>query len=140
MAEIKTKQHDGDVREFIHSFTDNVQKRADSFALIEMMEEVTGHPPKMWGPSIIGFGAYHYKSDRSAQEGDWPLLGFSPRKAAISLYVYSGGAAQDEMLTRLGKFKMGAACIYVKKLSDITTDVLHELMVSSLSFLRKKYG
>lgn len=94
----------------------------------------------MWGPSIIGFGAYHYKSDRSAQEGDWPLLGFSPRKAAISLYVYSGGAAQDEMLTRLGKFKMGAACIYVKKLSDINTDVLHELMVSSLSFLRKKYG
>jgi hypothetical protein len=140
MAEIKTKQHDGDVREFIFAFTDNAQKGADSLALLEMMEKVTGHPPKMWGPSIIGFGAYHYKSDRSAQEGDWPLLGFSPRKAAISLYVYSGGAAQDEMLTRLGKFKMGAACIYVKKLSDINTDVLHELMVSSLSFLRKKYG
>lgn len=139
MAEIKTKQTEADVFEFIRSFTDTEQKQQDAFELVKLMETHTGYPAKMWGPSIIGFGQYHYKSDRSRQEGDWPLVGFSPRKAAISLYVYSGGAVQDALLKDLGKFKMGKACIYVKKLSDINIEVLKKMMQSTIEFLQSKY-
>ena len=140
MAEIKTKQTDADVSEFINSFADTEQKRKDAFELLKLMEDFTGYEPKMWGPSIIGFGSYHYKSARSRQEGDWPLVGFSPRKAAISLYVYSGAAGQDELLKELGKFKMGKGCIYVKKLSDIDQDVLKKMMQSTIDFLQSEYG
>lgn len=140
MGEIKTKQTDADVHEFINTFANTEQKKKDSFEILKLMQDVSGFEPKMWGPSIIGFGKYHYKSDRSSQEGDWPLIGFSPRKAAISLYVYSGCAGQDDMLKELGKFKMGAACIYVNKLSDINVNVLKKLMVSSIDHLERKYG
>lgn len=140
MAEIKTKQTDVDVKDFINSFVDTEQKKSDSFELIKIMQDFTGYKPKMWGPSIIGFGKYHYKSDRSAQQGDWPLVGFSPRKAAISLYVYMGATGQDEMLKELGKFKMGKACIYVKKLSDINIETLKKLMKSSIDTLERRYG
>jgi len=139
MAEIKTKQTDVDVAEFIHTFTDNEQKRKDSFELIKLMQDVTGFEPKMWGPSIIGFGVYHYKSERSSQEGDWPLVGFSPRKAAISLYVFTGAKEHEHLLEGLGKFKMGKACIYVKKLSDINQDVLRKMITESIKFLRERY-
>ena len=90
MAEIKTKVTDASVTEFIESFANTDQKKNDSYELIRIMQEYTGFEPRMWGPSIIGFGVYHYKSDRSKQEGDWPLVGFSPRKAAISLYISMG--------------------------------------------------
>jgi hypothetical protein len=140
MAELKTKQHEGDVFEFIDSFADTEQKRADSFELVKLMQEVTGYPPKMWGPSIIGFGSYHYKSERSRQEGDWFLVGFSPRKAAISLYVYTGNPEQQHLLEALGKFTMGKACIYVKRLSDIDLDVLERLIRATISFLHDTYG
>jgi len=140
MAELKTKQHDGDVNEFIRSFADTEQKKNDSFELIKWLQEFTGYEPKMWGDSIIGFGSYHYKSQRSRQEGDWPLVGFSPRKAAISLYVYGGYPGQDEMLKGLGKFKMGKACIYVKKLSDIDREALKKLVQSTVAYLKEKYG
>jgi len=139
MSTIKTHQHNADVSEFVHSFANTPQKIQDSFELIALMEKVSGHPPKMWGPSIIGFGVYHYKSERSRQEGDWPMIGFSPRKAAISLYVYGGYPGQDEMLTKLGKYKMGKACIYVKKLADIDQAVLLELMESSIEYLKEIY-
>ena len=127
MAEIKTKQTDADVHEFINTFAD---------------QDFTDYEPKMWGPSIIGFGSYHYKSDRGRQEADWPLVGFSPRKAAISLYVYSGYLGclgQEEMLKDLGKFKMGKACIYAKKLSDINQDTLKEMIKSTINFLQSTY-
>src|SRR5574343_1581149 len=140
MAEIKTKVHNGDVVEFIHSFADTEKKIEDALQLLDFMRKVTGFEAKMWGPSIIGFGKYHYKSDRSKQEGDWPLVGFSPRKAAISLYVYSGCEGQDELLQQLGKYKMGKGCIYVKKLSDINLEALEGLVLSSISFLQEKYG
>lgn len=140
MAEIKTKQTDADVHEFIRTFADTERKQQDSFELLQLMRDFTGYAPKMWGPSIIGFGSYHYKSDRSRQEGDWPLVGFSPRKAAISLYVYSGCAGQDDLLKDLGKFKMGKACIYVKKLSDIDLEIVKKLMRSTIDHLEKKYG
>jgi hypothetical protein len=140
MAEIKTKQTGADVVEFINSFADTEQKKKDSFELLKLMQDFTGYEPKMWGPSIIGFGQYHYKSERSNQEGDWPLVGFSPRKSAISLYVYSGCSGQDDLLKELGKFKMGKSCIYVKKLSDINQEPLKKLIRTTMDFLRSKYN
>ncbi len=140
MAELKTKQHDGDVFEFIDNFADTKQKQEDSYELVKIMQEVTGQPPKMWGPSIIGFGSYHYKSDRSPKEGEWPLVGFSPRKAAISLYVYSGSPEQNHLLENLGKYTMGKSCIYVKKLTDIDLEVLKRIMRATIDFLEDKYG
>ncbi|MDP3398726.1 MAG: DUF1801 domain-containing protein [Bacteroidales bacterium] len=140
MAELKTKQTQEDVSEFINKFADSEQKRADSFEILKFMQTITGYEPQMWGDSIIGFGSYHYKSERSTQEGDWPLIGFSPRKAAISLYVYSGCAGQEALLSDLGKFKMGKSCIYIKKLSDINQDILKQIIKSTIDFLQEKWG
>ncbi|SMG48808.1 protein of unknown function (DU1801) [Marivirga sericea] len=140
MAELKTKQNDSNVQEFINSFANTEQKKQDSYEIVKLMQSVSGFEPKMWGESIIGFGQYHYKSNRSSQEGDWPLIGFSPRKTAISFYVYSGCAGQEELLKELGKFKMGTACIYVKKLSDINQEPLKKLMKSTIEYLQTKYA
>lgn len=140
MAELKTQQSNEDVIEFINNFANNEQKRKDSFELLKIMEDFTGYEPKMWGPTMIGFGMYHYKSDRSKQEGDWPLIGFSPRKAAISLYVYSGMPEHEHLLKDLGKYKMGKACIYVNKLSDINIEVLKKLMKETIDLLQERYG
>ncbi len=139
MAELKTKQTNADVIDFINTFADTEQKREDSFELLKLMSDLTGCEAKMWGPSIIGFGSYHYKSDRSRQEGDWPLVGFSPRKAAISLYVYTGNPQHEHLLEDLGKFKMGKACIYIKKLSDINQGELKILMKETIAYLESKY-
>jgi len=139
MAELKTKQNSASVSEFINSFADSEQKRKDSFELLKLMQDFTGYEPKMWGTSIIGFGSYHYKSEKSSQEGDWPLIGFSPRKAAISLYVYTGTKEHEYLLKGLGKFKMGKACIYIKKLSDIDQDALKKLMKGTIDYLQTKY-
>ena len=126
MAALKTQPTQIDVTEFIRTFADSEQKQKDSFELIEIMREITGCEPQMWGPSMIGFGKYHYKSERSRQEGDWPLVGFSPRKAAISLYVFSGMPEHEYLLENLGKFKKGAAC-------DCHTKVLTHSQVESIS-------
>jgi hypothetical protein len=139
MAELKTKQNEANVHEFINAFADTEQKRNDSFEILKLMQDVTGYEPKMWGNSIIGFGQYHYKSERSSQEGDWMLVGFSPRKAAISLYVYTGCSGQDDLLKDLGKFKMGKACIYIKKLSDINLEILKKLILSTIDYLQTKH-
>jgi hypothetical protein len=139
MAELKTKKTDADVTEFIRSFADSEQKRKDSLELVKLMQDFTGFEPKMWGPSIIGFGSYHYKSERSRQEGDWPLVGFSPRKAAISLYVYTATKEHEKLIKGLGKFTMGKGCIYVKKLSDIDPEVLKKLMKATIDYLQAKY-
>ncbi len=139
MAEIKTKQTDADVIAFINEFADTEQKKTDSFELLKIMQDFTGFEPKMWGPTIIGFGSYHYKSSRSKQEGDWPLVGFSPRKAAISLYVYTGMPEHEYLLKDLGKFKMGKACIYIKKLSDIDIEVMKKIMQETITFLNTRY-
>ncbi len=139
MGELKTKQNSANVSEFINLFADSEQKRKDSFDLLKLMQDFTGYEPKMWGPSIIGFGSYHYKSEKSRQEGDWPLIGFSPRKTAISLYVYTGAKEHEYLLKDLGKYKMGKACIYVKKLSDVNQDVLKKLMKETIDYLQMKY-
>jgi hypothetical protein len=140
MAKNKTTITDASVEEFINNFADTEQKKQDSFQLIQLMREASGFEPKMYGSSIIGFGEYHYKYD-SGHEGVAPLLGFSPRKAAISLYVYSGymGSDQEKMLEELGKYKMGKACIYVNKLADINIEVLKKMMLSTIEFLKSKY-
>lgn len=139
MAELKTKLTTASVAEFINAFADSEQKRQDSFELLKLMQDFTGFEPKMWGASIIGFGSYHYKSERSTQQGDWPLVGFSPRKAAISLYVYMGTPEHEHLLADLGKFKMGKACIYIKKLSDINQDALKNIMAATINYLQSRY-
>jgi hypothetical protein len=139
MAEPKTKPTDIDVNDFIVSFADTDQKRKDSYELIKLMKELTGSEPRMWGPSIIGFGSFHYKSEKSRQEGDWPLIAFSPRKAAISLYVYTGDKEHEYLLEGLGKYKIGKACIYIKKLSDINLDIFKRLAKETINFLHSKY-
>lgn len=136
MGEPKTKQTKADVTAFINSFATTDQKRADSFELIKLMQDITGFEPKMWGPSIIGFGSYHYKSAKGTQQGEMPLCGFSPRKAAISLYVYSGKEEDEYLLKNLGKFTMGKACIYIKKLSDIDQKELKKLIKASIKGLK----
>ena len=140
MAELKTKLNDADVHAFINSYADSDQKKQDSFEILKLMQDFTGFEPKMWGDSMIGFGQYHYKSERSRQEGDWMLVGFSPRKTAISLYVYSGSEGQEELLKDLGKFKMGRGCIYVKKLADINQDTLKKIIRSTVEHLQAKHG
>lgn len=139
MATLKTQQNNANVHEFINSFADTAQKKEDSFEILKLMQGITGYEPRMWGSSIIGFGSYHYKSERSRQEGDWPLVGFSPRKGAISLYVYTGSSGQEDLLKELGKFKMGKSCIYVKKLSDINEGVLKKMIQATIDFLHTKY-
>lgn len=137
MAKVKTQFTADDVYAYIDEI-DNEQKKKDSLALIELMEEATGEPAIMFGPSIIGFGQYHYKYP-TGHQGDAPLLGFSPRKAAISLYVFTGCEEHKHLLEGFGKFKMGKACIYIKKLEDINIEVLKNMMKESIAFISDKY-
>ena len=134
----KTTATSNSVAEFINSLADSDQKKQDSFRLLELMEKWSGCKPKMWGPSIIGFGSYHYKY-ASGHEGDSMLIGFSPRKAEFSLYVVAPGTEQSTLLAQLGKHKMGKACIYFKKLSDLRLDILEQLCKATLQYLNDHY-
>ena len=138
MAKTKTTYTGQSVIDFVSSYVDNEQKKADSFRLIELLQEWSGSEPKMWGPSIIGFGNYHYKY-ASGHEGNAPVLGFSPRKAALTLYVYSDTPKSKLLLPGLGKFKMSKACIYVKKLSDINIDILEEICIESIKYISEHH-
>ena len=138
MAKNKTTETEVSVSEFIDSFVQSEKKKADSFRLIELMREWSGFEPKMWGPSIIGFGSYHYKY-ASGHEGDSPLLGFSPRKAAFSLYVYTPIEEHEHFLEDLGKFKMGKACIYVNKLADINLETLEKISRATIAYLEEHH-
>ena len=138
MAKLKTTYTGKDVMDFVNSYVDNEQKKADSFRLIELMQEWSGCEHEMWGSSIIGFGKYHYKY-ASGHEGDAPVLGFSPRKAAFSLYVFSATARSKSFLADLGKFKMSKACIYVKKLADINISILQELCKESINYISEHH-
>ena len=99
--------------------------------ILEIYKKATGETPRMWGSGIIGFGQYHYKSDRSKQEGDWPLAAFSPRKQNITLYVMPEPNDYSELLSKLGKYKASKACLYINKLSDVDVDILRQLIVVS---------
>ncbi|KQW98847.1 DUF1801 domain-containing protein [Flavobacterium sp. Root420] len=138
MAKNKTTETETSVIDFINTFVDDEAKRKDAFELIKIMQKVTGFEPKMWGPSIIGFGSYHYKY-ASGHEGDAPLAGFSPRKAAISLYVYLFEQNREELLSELGKHRAAKGCIYIKKLSDINVEILKEMTSTSVEYLLKLY-
>lgn len=138
MGKNKTTETKINVKDFIESYVENEQKKADSFRLLELMSEWSGFKPKMWGPTIIGFGNYHYKY-ASGHEGDAPLIGFSPRKAAFSLYVFSPTEQSEKLLDDLGKFKMGKSCIYVKKLSDINLVTLEKLCKKGIAYIREQY-
>jgi hypothetical protein len=138
MAKTKTKETEVKVIDFIDSFVDNEQKKNDSFQLMELMEKWTGFKPKMWGPSIIGFGSYHYKY-ASGHEGDAPMIAFSPRKAAFSLYVYSATPENKHLLDDLGKFKITKGCIYVKKLSDINIPALKKICDASIKYINEHH-
>lgn len=138
MSKLKTQDTGQDVYDFINTFALTDQKKADSYELIELMEGVTGHKARMWGPTIIGFGTYYYKY-ASGHEGDAPMLGFSPRKSALSLYVYTGLEEHKYLLEGLGKFTMGKVCMYVKKLSDIDKQKLTDLMKESIKYLKTNY-
>ena len=129
MAENKTRKTGASVEEFLAS-VENKRRREDGFTLLEMMKEITGLEPEMWGPSIIGFGDYHYRYE-SGREGDIFLTGFSPRKQSLSLYVMDGFDGRDELLDKLGKHRKSVSCLYINKLADVDLDVLRELVRKS---------
>jgi hypothetical protein len=132
----KTTETEVNVIDFINSFVDNEQKKQDSFRLIELMQEWSGFEPKMWGPTMIGFGSYHYKY-ASGHEGDAMLIGFSPRKAEFSLYVSAPGHDNKKLLNDLGKYKMGKACIYFRKLADLNLDTLEKLSKATIQYINE---
>lgn len=135
--ELKTKQTDNSVIEFIEA-VDSPKKREDAYQLLDIFTETAGYEAKMWGPSIIGFGSYHYKY-ASGHEGDAPLVGFSPRKAKISLYFAPGETKREELLKEFGKHTNGKACVYINKVADINVEVLKKLIQESITFLQKTY-
>ena len=135
MYQAKTKENEQDVLAFITQ-VESDKKREDALVLLKIFTETSGHPPKMWGDSIIGFGSYHYKY-ASGHEGDAPLVGFSPRKAKISLYFATGDTERDELLKNLGKHTSGKACVYINKVADIDVDVLKQLITQSIDFLQE---
>lgn len=137
MYKLKTKENDNSVIEFIKN-VDSPKKRSDAYKLLNIFIETTGYPAKMWGTSIIGFGAYHYKY-QSGHEGDAPLVGFSPRKAKISLYFATGDTKRNELLRNFGKHTTGKGCVYINKVDDIDVEVLKELITESVKFLRETY-
>jgi len=137
MADLKTKPNEVSVTGFINGI-DDPQKKKDAKKVAAIMRKVTGKRAKMWGPSIVGYGSYHYKY-ASGREGDWMLTGFSPRKQALTLYIMSGFSKYDSLMKKLGKYKTGKSCLYVKRLSDIDEAVLEELVRESVEYMRSKY-
>jgi hypothetical protein len=137
MADNKTKPTKLSVAAYIDALTDET-KRADAKALVKLMQSATGEEPKMWGPSIVGFGSYHYTYE-SGREGDMPLAGFSPRKAATVLYGLRGFNNAEALLARLGKHTTGQGCLYIKKLADVDQKVLEALVVQSIAAKRSRH-
>jgi hypothetical protein len=139
MAELKTKSVEKDAVEFINEIEDET-RRKDSLALLKIFKAVTRKKPKLWSNGTIGFGEYHYKSEKSAQEGDWMATGFSARKANLTVYIMSGVKNYSSLLKKLGNHKVsGGSCIYIKKLDDINLEILKKLIKESISDLGKTY-
>jgi len=137
-ADLKTKPTKVSVTAFINGVENETRKR-DAKAILAMMKKITGEKPKMWGPSIVGFGEYHYKYE-TGREGDTLNVGFSPRKANMVMYVMGSVKDNDPLMARLGKYKTGRACLYVNKLEDVDTGVLEKLIKKSYDATQKKYG
>jgi Domain of unknown function (DU1801) len=138
MAQNKTTPNDQHVDQFLNAIADG-RKRQDSFTLLQLMKQVTGMEPKMWGSSIVGFGSYHYKYE-SGREGDTILAGFSPRKQSLTIYNMGGVDQHDDMLKRLGKHTMGGGCLYIKRLDEIDLPALKILIEESFQRMKQKAG
>lgn len=135
---LKTLPNDGSVEDFISS-VDNETRKADGFVLLELFKKITGEKPRLWGTSIIGFGMFHYKSERSRQEGDWPLTAFSPRKQNLTLYITTYGFKEyQDLLAKLGKHKTSVGCLYINKLADVDMKVLEELVSKAYLAAKKE--
>jgi len=134
MAEMKTKPTNESVEKFLNRVSDE-ERRADCFAVAKIMEEITGEKPKMWGPSIVGFGSYHYKY-ASGREGDWPITGFSPRKKDLTLYLMMGYEKYKDLLEKLGKHSGGKSCLYINRLSDVHVPTLKKVIKVSVKDLK----
>ena len=139
MSEIKTKPSDYDIDKFLMS-VEPEKKRADGIELKKLFDSVVKEKASLWNNNMIGYGSYHYKSDRSAQEGDWPLTGFSPRKQYMAVYIMSGVNKYKDLLSKLGKYKISSgSCIYINKLEDINPGILKEIISTSVSDMKKTY-
>lgn len=134
MVELKTKKNKQSVSEFIDAVPDET-KRDDSRVIVKMMEKASGSPPAMWGDSIVGFGEYHYHY-ASGREANWMLVGFSPRKQNLTLYIMPGFDHYEDLLSRLGKYKTGKSCLYINKLADVDQYVLRELIEKSVDHMK----
>jgi len=139
MSSLKTRVSDASVEDFLNSVPD-AAKREDSFALLKLFSKVTGEAPKMWGASIVGFGQYHYKSERGRQEGDWPIIGFSPRKQNLTLYIMPGFSELTDLLQQLGKHKTSVGCLYINKLADVDMAVLEKIIRKTYQAMKKAHG
>ena len=137
MTELKTKENDRSVDGFLNQIEDE-KRRRDCFTILELMKNAVQAEPSMWGESIIGLGHYHYKY-ASGREADWMLVGFSPRKQNLTIYIMSGFEQYDSLMQRLGKFKTGKACLYIKQVEDIDLGVLKELVIRSIEYIRHTY-
>ena len=137
MAENKTKPTTASVTGFLNAI-EPAQKRKDAKAIAKMMRDATGNRAKMWGPSIVGYGKYHYRYD-SGREGDFMRVGFSPRKQNLSVYVVPGFSGFSALLKKLGKHKVGRSCLYINKLDDVDVDVLRKIIEKSVQIMNKKY-
>ena len=137
MVELKTKPNRKSVTTYIKSIED-YKKRKDCITLMAMMKEITGKRPKMWGESIVGFGKYHYKY-KSGREGDWFVTGFAPRKQNISVYIMPGFSKYQTIMKKLGKYKLGVSCLYIKTLEDIDHKLLHQLINKSVKDMGRIY-
>ena len=137
MAKLKTALNDASVDDFLQA-VENETRKKDALIILDIMEEITGEPAKMWGTSIIGFGSYHYVYE-SGREGDWMMTGFSPRKTSLTLYIMSGFGRAEELLSQLGKYKTGKSCLYINKLEQIDLDVLKTLIQESVAYMKDKY-
>ena len=137
MSDMKTKPTDVKVEDFLEA-VEHPTRKADGFELLKIMKEITKKEPVMWGPSIVGFGTYHYKY-ATGREGDWPITGFSPRKQRLTVYIMPGFDEYEELLGRLGKHKVGVSCLYINKLADVDVAVLKELIAKSVEKMEKDY-
>lgn len=135
MAQPKTQKNEASVEDFLNG-VENDKKREDSFAILELMRDITGEEPAMWGTSIVGFGGYRYRYT-SGREGEWPLTGFSPRKQNMALYIMSGFENYDTLLSDLGRYKTGKSCLYINKLEDVDIPTLRRLVEESVAHMKE---
>jgi hypothetical protein len=139
MAELKTQKNKASVATFLDAVPDET-RRKDAKEVLRLMREITGQKPVMWGTSIIGFGEYHYESERSSQEGDWPMTAFSPRKQNLTIYIMPGFKKYDALLKKLGKHKRSVSCLYINSLSDVHIPTLKKIIKLGYEEMQKRYN